>query len=325
MNPNQQRVHIDAPLTNMSVAYIQDAKTFIAPSIFPIVPVDKASDVYYVFGKEAWFRDDAEERAVGTKAASSGYELSQDKYSCTEYAFRHPLYDRVRQNADTPILNLERNAVNLATRKGLLKLERLFVSKFFKTGVWSKDVTGVASNPDANQVVKWSDYANSELVKNVDAGKTHVIQTTGFEPNTMVVGLEAHNAIKEHPVILDKIKYTQRGVVTEDLIAQVFGVERYFVAKSIINTAKEGAAANMQFNFGKGALLMYVNPEPAPEMPSAGYTFAWTGVSAGLGENVGVRTYREEAVRANWYEMEMSVDLKKVGGDLGYFFDQIVD
>jgi hypothetical protein len=162
-------------------------------------------------------------------------------------------------------------------------------------------------------------------VPNVDTAKETILQNTGFDPNTMVVGLSVFNKLKEHPAILDKIKYTERGVVTEDLLAQVFGVERFFVAKSIINTAKKGAAANMQFNFGKSALLMYVNPEPSTEMPSAGYTFAWTGVSEGLGENVGVRQYREEDVRANWYEMEMSVDLKKVGDDLGYFWKDIVE
>jgi len=322
MLPNQQRVHIDAPLTNISVAYIQDTKSFIAPYIFPIVPVEKSSDKYYVFPKDSWHRDEAKPRGVGTKAASSGYEISTDNYSCEEYAFRHPVYDRVRDNADS-ILNLEKNAVRLATRKGLLKLERLFVEGFFKTGVWSNEVEGNAS-PSGAQVEFWSDETDGTPVKNVDTGKATILQNTGFEPNTMVVGLEVFNVLKEHPTILDKIKYTERGVVTEDLLAQVFGVERFFVAKSIINTAKKGAAANMAFNFGKHALLMYVNPEPGPEMPSAGYTFAWTGVSEGLGENVGIRQYREEDVRANWYEMEMSVDLKQVGDDLGFFWKDIV-
>ena len=34
-------VHIDAPLTNLTVAFVQDATGFIADKVFPRVPVDK--------------------------------------------------------------------------------------------------------------------------------------------------------------------------------------------------------------------------------------------------------------------------------------------
>jgi hypothetical protein len=322
MQPTVNKVHIDAPLTNMSVAYIQNAMAFIALNVFPIINVTKASDKYYVFPKDAWYRDEAKPRAVGTKAARGGYELSQDNYSCVEYAFAHPVYDRVRQNSDS-ILNLERNAVSLVTQKGLIKLERLFVDKFFKTGVWGTDVTGNAS-PGAGQTHFWDDDAAGTPVKDCDDGKAVVLKTTGFEPNTMILGLEAFNGLKESAIMTDKIKYTQRGVVTAEIMAQVFGVERLFVAKSIVNTAKEGETASMAFNFGKSAWIGYVNPTPAPEMPSAGYTFADVNISEGLGKAVGVRQYREEAERADIYEMELSVDMKKVGADLGHFWDNIV-
>lgn len=323
MSPNQQRVHIDAALTNMSVAYIQGEAAFIGNKVFPIIAVEKASDFYYVFPKEAWFSDEAQPRGVGSKAQRGGYEVSSDKYSCTEYAFAHPIYDRVRDNADNQI-RVDNNGVKLCTRKGLIKVERLFVNSFFKAGVWGTDITGVAAAPGAGQVIKWSDFADGEPVLNVDAAKLTILKATGYEPNTMVIGYEVFNGIKEHPIFLDKIKYTQKGIVTEDLLAQVFGVERFFVAKSVVNTAKKGEAMNGQFNFGKGAWLGYVNPDPAPEMPSAGYTFAWKGVSEGLGEDVALRRYREEDIRADIIEMEMSVDLKKVAGELGYFFDDIV-
>ena len=151
-----------------------------------------------------------------------------------------------------------------------------------------------------------------------------MLKNTGYLPNTCVIGFEVFNVLKEHPVLLDKIKYSERGIVTEALIASVLGFERLFVAKSVVNTAKKGAAANMQFNFGKDMWFGYVNPDPAPEMPSAGYTFAWTGVSEGLGEDVAVRRYREEDIRADIVEMEMSVDMKKVADDLGVFYKDII-
>ena len=37
--PKMQDAHIDRALTNISVAYLQDASAFIADKVFPIVPV----------------------------------------------------------------------------------------------------------------------------------------------------------------------------------------------------------------------------------------------------------------------------------------------
>lgn len=46
--PTASDVHIDKPLTNISVAYIQNTNEFIADKVFPTVPVDKQTDKYFV-------------------------------------------------------------------------------------------------------------------------------------------------------------------------------------------------------------------------------------------------------------------------------------
>ena len=62
--PNVNNVHIDAILTNISVAYLQNTANFIADKVFPVIPVDKKSDLYFKYTKEDWFRDEAQRRAV---------------------------------------------------------------------------------------------------------------------------------------------------------------------------------------------------------------------------------------------------------------------
>jgi hypothetical protein len=42
LTPSQ--VHIDAPLTNLTTAYVQSQDNFIADKVFPIVGVEKQSD-----------------------------------------------------------------------------------------------------------------------------------------------------------------------------------------------------------------------------------------------------------------------------------------
>ena len=39
-------VHIDQPLTNLTIAYVQDQNAFIADKVFPVVGVERQSDKY---------------------------------------------------------------------------------------------------------------------------------------------------------------------------------------------------------------------------------------------------------------------------------------
>ena len=43
-NPTSQDVHVDAILTSMSVAYMQDSNAFVSSRVFPTIPVQKQSD-----------------------------------------------------------------------------------------------------------------------------------------------------------------------------------------------------------------------------------------------------------------------------------------
>ena len=78
--PTREDVHVDAILTQISVAYIQAAENFIASRAFPIIGVDKQSDKYFVWTKEDWFRDEAQKRGDGEESAGSGMNLSTDNY-----------------------------------------------------------------------------------------------------------------------------------------------------------------------------------------------------------------------------------------------------
>ena len=66
-NPLVSDVHVNQPLTNISIAYIQQATAFIADKVFPNVPVQKQSDRYFQYLKEDWLRVEAQERAPATE------------------------------------------------------------------------------------------------------------------------------------------------------------------------------------------------------------------------------------------------------------------
>lgn len=321
--PTLSQVHIDAPLTNLSVAYMQKQENFIADKVFPIVPVDKKSNKFFVYRKNDWFRDEAQRRADGTESAGSGYNLDTDSYSADVWAFHKDVGDQVLNNADAPLTPL-REASEFVTHRLLLRRELQFVSDFFTTSIWGTDVTGVSGSPSSGEFKQWNNSAATPI-DDIEVGKSAILASTGFEANTLVLGYDVFKYLKNHSSIVDRYKYTQAGAyVTEDLLAKVFGVDRVLVAKAVKATNNEGASGAYSFAFGKAALLCHVAPNPGLLTPSAGYTFAWTGVSEGLGSTLGVSQFRMEHLKATRVEGQVAFDNKVVGSDLGYFFTTAV-
>ena len=321
--PTQSQVHVDAILTNISVAYMQKAENFIADKVFPVVPVDKQSDKYFTYDKNDWLRDEAQVRADGTESVGSGYNISTASYYCDVFAIHKDVGDQTRANADAPI-NVDREAAEFVTHRLLMRREIQFMNDFMTTSVWSKDITGVAASPTTNQTVQWSDYTNSDPIEDIEAGKASILSTTGFEANTLVLGYDVFRQLKNHPDLVDRIKYTSSQTITEDMLARMFDIERVLVSKSVKATNAEGATGAYSFTTGKTALLAHVASAPGLLTPSAGYTFQWTGVSGGLGATIGTSSFRLESLKATRIESELAFDNKVVASDLGYFWNSIV-
>lgn len=323
MQPTPGQVHVDRLLTNLSIAYVQGQDQFIASKIFPIVPVEKRSDLFRVYPKDDWFRDEAQKRAPGTESAGGGYNISTDNYFAETYAFHKDIDDQTRDNSDADV-NLDKDATEFVTQRMLLKREKVWVTKNFQPGVWGTTITGVAAGPGAGQVLRWNDV-NSDPRADVKAARRKILSTTGYKPNTLVLHYDVMDALIDHPDFIERIKYTSRESINEDALAKIFGVERVLVAGAIENSAKEGVApAVMDFVYGKHAWLGYVTRTPSLMAPSAGYTFSWK--HAPLNNNMGIqiKRFRMEPIESERVEGQIAFDDKKVALDLGYFFETIV-
>jgi len=325
--PSMTSVHVNRPLTQMSVAYIQSASNFIADRVFPIVPVAKQSDLYFKYKKAAWFRSMAQLRAPSTESAGGGWELDQDTYFAHKYAVHKDIDDDIRANEDTP-LSMDRDATAWVTMQMLIHREAKFIAAVMGGSIWGTDLTGVASGPTANQFLQFNDDLADPVIT-VQSARLNVARRTGFMPNTMVIGPDVLLQLQNSPSILDRIKYTQRGVVTADLIASLFDVDRVFVPYAVENTTVEGtsteeSAASFNFMYGKAMWMGYVNPSPSILTPSAGYTFAWTGLSGAGAFGNRIKRMRMEPIQSDRIEAEMAYDIKVVASDVGVYFASAV-
>lgn len=343
--PTVSDVHVNVPLTNMSIAYIQSQNAFRAAEIFPMIPVQKISDKYFYYTKDYFFTNEAKIRVDGTESEGTGYGIdSSNSYSCDVYSLHKDLGDMVMQNADSP-LNMQRDATLFLTQKLLLAREKEFVDTFFNETVWGSSTAATPNavahasltagyGTPASALCYWDDYTYSTPIKDVRHYKVAMAQSTGFTPNTLVMGPLVFETLAQHPDVLERVKYGgapgSPAVVTEQALAQVLGIDRVVVPMAVLNSSLEGTAtASYDFMYGKHALLCYSNPSPSLLTPSAGYTFGWQGYLQGSGMGgaggwFAVRDFRIEPRRAMRVEAEMAMDMKLVCSDLGIFMTSVI-
>lgn len=325
--PTQGDVHVNTPLTNISIAYMQDQTAFIAARVFPNIPVPKQSDRYYTYDRGEFNRDEMLERAPGTESAGGSYNLDNTPtYFCRVYAYHKDIPDQVRDNEDS-VLNSDRDGTTYVTYKALLKREKIFVTNYFATGKWTTDIAGVSSSPTGPQVLQWND-GSSDPIKDIKKYKTTVLELTGFEPNTLVVGRPVYDVLTEHADIIDRIKYGQTpgdpAIANIQAMMKLFEIPNLLVMNAIENTAAKGATNVHAFIGGKAALLVYSAPSPGLLVPSGGYTFSWTGRVGNGAEGNRIKKFRMEKLESDRIEIQSAFDQKLVGADLGTFFTTII-
>lgn len=318
--------HIDRAMTNFSVAYQQGADAFIADKIFPIIPVQKQSDIYFSYSKADAFRDEVKERGQGAESEGFNWDVkTENPYHCRKYALHYDITEEERANYDAPI-NVDRDTVESLTEKMLLNRERKFADTYFKAGVWGTD----KSAGTGGSIAKFSD-ASSSPVEIINQCMLEMAENTGKKPNFAIMSPDVLYALKNHEEIMDRIKYTQKGIITLDLIAELFEIDKIYVPWGVVSTGTKRANfddSNVSPNFiYKGSMLLgYRTNSPRLKTPSAGYIFAWKGLEGGSAygsrivripmDQLGIGTERIEA--------EMAYDMRIICPDMGMFLTELV-
>lgn len=331
--PTSADVHVDSALTNISVAYIQSSDAFVARQVFKNVPVLKQSDKYYTYSRADFNRDEAAKRAPGTESKGSGFRLdSTPNYYADVWAWHHDVPTQTASNMDAALMDPMDAAAVYVTQKLMIRQEAEFASTYMIGGVWtSGDYDGVNGSPGANQTIHWSDTTNGDPIGDIRAAIGTILANTGVRPNTLVLGYRVMEALEDHPDIVDRIKYSggvgndNPATVNPRTLAQLFRIERVLISEAVKNSAKEGLTESSDFVIGKDALLCYAAPQPGLMVPSAGYTFSWTGfLNAGNEMGIAIKQFYIDELESDRVEGQIAMDMKVVGADLGFFWDGIV-
>jgi hypothetical protein len=306
-------------LQGVSIAYRN--RLYVADRVFPIIPNCPPESKIARYLKGAWFRDEAQMRGPGSEAARGGYPVDYLDVIPKEFAFAKEVTDEDRDVASSqggPPLQPDQDAIEFATDRVLLKREVL-VAALVKASVWS----GIAaSGEDAEGL--WAAGSGNTFLADVKARKTTIQNNTGLLPNVLVIDNGTYQSLTEEATVLDKIKYTQRGVLTSELLAAILELDEVLVAGAVTSTAKETkagteftAARIWENTATKGmGYLFYRPPAAGLKTPSAGYIAKSSLYPNGFNST----TWREDSKHQDVYEVAEKMHALATGLDLGFMW-----
>ena len=316
--PNVKELIVAGPLADVSIAYRN--QSYIADRVFPII--DRVSPRAKIarYLKGAWFRDEAGIRGAGGRAPRGGYPVDLLSLATKEYAFAKEVTDEDRRFASAagaPPLKPDQDAIEFAAGKIDLSKE-VRVANLILTGTWS----GVAGE-DAGGL--WAAGEGNTFLTDVQARIETIRANTGLKPNKLMIDHGTYNSLKRESTVLDLIKYTERAVLTKELLAAILELDEVLIGEAIKSTAVEKksgldfTASNIwEKNAGKGsAFLFYAPPTPGLKTPSAGYQ---ARVAYEDGSPRRTTTWREAAEHQDVYEVAEETDIVQTGPDLGFLW-----
>lgn len=266
MTPGAARV-ADPVLTQFAIGYQQAG--LVAELLFPRVTVGLRAGKVVVFGKED-FMLHASRRAPGANVRRIALAYGNQSYSVQDDSLDAQVPRELVEEAQAgPGINLGMAAVSKVRGAQQTRIEYEAAQLATTAGNFPSGNKATLSGTS-----QWSDPASNPIAA-VETAKEAVRGKIGVRPNTLVVGAAVFAALKTHPVITDRIKYTGRDVATPELLASLFGVARLGVGDAVV----ADDAGTFSDVWGKYAVLAYTELAGVVDMgrPTFGCTYALAG------------------------------------------------
>ncbi|MCA1492708.1 major capsid protein [Ensifer sp. NBAIM29] len=246
--------------------------TFIYTALFPRVTIPSRSMRVIRFGKEA-FRLMNTRRAPGTEKKRVQYGYASDPVALVQDALEGVVPVEHQEEAEAvPGIDLGAGAINMV-------LDVVDLGHEHESAQLARN----AANYDVNHKLalvgadRWTD-PNSDPKADIDAAKEAIRRSIGRYPNTLALGPNSGNALKNHPKIKEQFKYVSKDSITVEMLAAYFDIKKVIIGAAVYlpETADDSAIANDVW--GDDAVLAYV-PETGDnfQVPSYGYTYELKG------------------------------------------------
>lgn len=301
--PLRNEIHVDQLLSTVSLKYTNSE--YIADKVFPIVSVQKDSDLYRVYGQD--FRIPETKRANGGLSREHDFHVSTASYACVWHSQKGYVTDKDANNYD--ISSLRADMTESLTDVVLRAKEQAIASYFTTQGatpLWSLNVSLAAIAAfDATTTVNPIQY--------FDTGVSTILANGGSKANFAILPRNSYIGFKHNSNVLDRVKHTSREM-TPEIIAGLIDVKELLVPSNVyVSSPKQaGLFADTYANIWQQdcSFIGFKPDNPGPMQASVGYTFQ---KSRSL-----VKRWRDEEREAEVVEVNQEFVHKIVASLSGY-------
>ena len=237
---------IDHHLSNVAINYRPAG--FIADRILPVVPVPKQSGAC-----SAW-----------------GAGISNADYFCKNYTIKADMTLEDRANADPVFVqHFEEGRVHRVQ-------DALFLDWEIRAASQVTDPANVGSSTTVAS--RWSDYVNSDPLKDIWTGIDNVKMATGYRPNRILFSGTAWRHFRRNKAVIDKapnLHMSGGGIYPSVRQVKDLLELQVLVGNAWYNAAEEALPLNLTQIWQDHVLVYYTPEQPSLETPSFGYYFRW--------------------------------------------------
>lgn len=222
------RAQTDPVLTTLARGFTNPE--LVGTILAPIAYVPKESGKIPQFGKEAFklYNTARAIRGASNRLAPEG--ISTIDFVLTEHDIEYPIdYREIEEAAN--VVDLEMHATTTVQNIILLRLEKEIA-----------DLVQDLNNYDPNHKTtltgddQWTSQTTSDPIGDIETAKEAIRTSIGRYPNVMLLGASAYAALKHHPALVERIKYTMKGIVTPELIGQIVDIPTVVVGKAVYSS-----------------------------------------------------------------------------------------
>lgn len=247
---------------------------FIGHLLYPFAERDKMEGRIPLWGKEAFLVHDAE-RAIGADSNEMlPGQRSWTDFRTQEYDLEYPV-DYLEEQED--IIDAQAEAAELTTEGIRLILEKKQADDAQNLANYGSDNKITLSGTD-----QWTDKENSDPKADIKLAIETVGNKIGKDPNLLILGRPSFYALIDHPSLEEKIKYSQKAILTKELLKEILGIPNL-----AIGVGRYAASIGVAFSniWGDVAIVAHVklpgdggsNTKRSVKKPNFGYTVRLKG------------------------------------------------
>jgi hypothetical protein len=321
--PSVSQVTVPVALQNLTIQYKPDS--LIGERVFPIFPLSSACQKVLKYSKSNMFRieDGTLYRAEGGETKIFNWDILTQTVNPRQISAAESVPVEMIDIENMPG-QLPTNSIVDAVQHAYSRIDQFkekLISDTIYGNAWLDGVIG-GSAPSTSAGWGLATTGNT-FINDVFTQKAAILNSTGVRPNVLVMDYSTFVAQQFNPNLSDKIKYTQRSVVTADLIAAVLELDEVIVGASVYTSSKETKnATTAKFPTmtpiwnpsGKGNAFLFHKEAPGLRCLTAGLQFRLPY----RGSMRYVEGYYDYTRRSYVYSVTEQIEIAPLATDIGY-------